>query len=108
MREMRTQDSVKNYMSYKIQVRAAIIIVTNTNDSGPGSLRQALVDANRVSNSDRLPDRNQVLRHSPSPTPTGFAKIFSEVLPGLHAHLKCGERILESRIEPGHRKFITL
>ena len=51
---------------------------------------------------------NQVLRHSPSPTPTGFAKILSEDLPGLHAHLECGERILESRINPGHRKFITL
>jgi hypothetical protein len=51
---------------------------------------------------------NQVLRQSPSPTPTGFAKILSEDLPELHAHLKCGERILESRINPGHRKFITL
>ena len=30
-----------------IQVHAMTIIVTNTNDSGPGSLRQALVDANR-------------------------------------------------------------
>ena len=28
------------------QTRAATITVTNTNDSGPGSLRQALVDAN--------------------------------------------------------------
>jgi hypothetical protein len=31
---------------------------------------------------------NQVLRQSPSPTPTGFAKIRSEDLPGLYAHLK--------------------
>jgi hypothetical protein len=30
-----------------IQVHATIITVTNTNDSGPGSLRQALVGANR-------------------------------------------------------------
>ena len=51
---------------------------------------------------------NQVLGHSSSPTPTGFAKILSKVLPGFHAHLKCGERILESRINPGHTKFITL
>jgi hypothetical protein len=29
-----------------ISAQAATIIVTNTNDSGPGSLRQALVDAN--------------------------------------------------------------
>ena len=43
----------------------------------------------------------------PQPTQTGFAKILSEDLPGLHAHLKCGERILESRINPGHRKFFT-
>jgi hypothetical protein len=30
----------------KHPVRADTITVTNTNDSGPGSLRQALVDAN--------------------------------------------------------------
>ena len=29
-----------------MQARAATITVTNTNDSGPGSLRQALADAN--------------------------------------------------------------
>jgi len=29
-----------------MQAQAAIITVINTNDSGPGSLRQALVDAN--------------------------------------------------------------
>ena len=34
------------HLSFATQTLAATITVTNTNDSGPGSLRQALVDAN--------------------------------------------------------------
>ena len=34
------------HLSFATQTLAATITVTNTNDSGPGSLRQALADAN--------------------------------------------------------------
>src|SRR5438105_4075077 len=34
------------FFAMVIAVRAGTITVTNTNDSGPGSVRQALVDAN--------------------------------------------------------------
>ena len=38
--------SVLPLCAMAMQAQAAIITVINTNDSGPGSLRQALVDAN--------------------------------------------------------------
>jgi hypothetical protein len=37
-----------------VSTRAATFVVTNTNDSGPGSLRQAIIDANSDSSGDRL------------------------------------------------------
>ena len=46
---MMTRGTVGALLAYvvAIPVHAATITVTNTNDSGPGSLRQALADANR-------------------------------------------------------------
>ena len=37
-----------------LQARAATFTVTNTNDSGPGSLRQAVLDANAAAGSDTI------------------------------------------------------
>jgi hypothetical protein len=36
---------------------------------------------------------------------TSSQPLLSEDLPGLHAYLKCGERILESRIKPGSQEI---
>ncbi|RYX81418.1 CSLREA domain-containing protein [bacterium] len=45
-------------------VQAANFVVTNTNDSGPGSLRQAVQDANSVASNDTITFDKQAFRFS--------------------------------------------
>src|SRR5262249_12738692 len=55
-----------------IQVRPKTLVVTNTNDSGPGSLRQAILDANESNSAP--PDTIEFAISGPIPG-TGYFEI---------------------------------
>lgn len=70
-----------------VPVRAGTFTVTNTNDTGPGSLRQAMLDANAAADADTITfaigsGHQAIQPRSPLPTLTSHAVIDGSTQPG--------------------------
>ena len=74
---------------FRFSAEAAILVVSNTNDSGPGSLRQAIDDANLA------PDHDTIVFNIPGPTPVTIVP--ASGLPALIA-----PTLVDGTTQPGY------